>query len=47
MLVTMLTAGLSSAAVPILSKAQSPKQSMHIGLIAYGEGAMALISIDH
>src|SRR5262245_12697123 len=39
-LVTLLTAGLSSAAVPIVSKAQSSKQSMHIGLIAYGEGAM-------
>ena len=39
-LVTLLTAGLYSAAVPIVSMAQSSKQSMHIGLIAYGEGAM-------
>ena len=39
-LVTLLIASLFSAAGPIISKAQSSKQSMHIGLIAYGEGAM-------
>ena len=39
-LVTLLIASLFSAAGPIFSKAQTSKQSMHIGLIAYGEGAM-------
>jgi len=37
-LVALLTGGLG--VLPISSEAQNPKQSMRIGLIAYGEGAM-------
>jgi putative ABC transport system substrate-binding protein len=39
-LVALLSASLASVAVPTFSKAQTSKQSLHIGLIAYGEGAM-------
>lgn len=39
---TLLIAGLASAAMPINSEAQTPKKSMCIGLIAFGDGEMGV-----
>ena len=39
-LLAVMLGGLASAGASINIEAQTPKQSLHIGLIAYGEGAM-------